>query len=1544
MIRSSSLLRLLKGFALACVAVVALPALAQAPPAAATTATSQVTIASGLGGVAGVAVDPLGNVYAIDGVNGTLSQIIGANGATNLILPGLSAPGQVAVDAARNVYIAAGTQQVALKFTYTAGALSLNTPTNIGTGLGSVVGVAVDLTGNVYIVDATNKQVVKVTPAGVQTTIASGLVAPKQIAVDRLGNVFVADSGANSIVFIAAGSGTVSTIGTGFNMPSGVAVDQVNNLYIADTGNSAVKEIPNVAGVPTPGGQITLAVSQTAPTTIAADTRGTIYVGGGGQIVHFSPSSVYFGLIPAKQTTPVTPVTITFLQTLTPATIKVVATGTTGLDFADAGKDTCMAGMTYNAGATCVVNVTFTPLYAGPRYGAIVMYDNSNRVISRTFIGGAGLGPVITFDPGHIVSFIPQSFNAPSNIALAAPHGIKFDAAGNTFFADTNSNRVIELPANNSAPVAIPLTYTLNDMTINGAGDLVVPDLSTGRMTVVPFENGTWNFADVIIAGTGYGKPRVVNVDIAGNMYFCDVTNNRILTLTIYGVQTQLNPGLTKGCLGTAVDVYGNVAVTDTANGFYIPISGLAPYAIATSVAAPWGIVFDASGSVIIGSNTTGTFYRIPNEGGTLSNADQLALTVNKSYGITLDPTGNLFSVPTVGTTPPASGYNFNAYVRGAPISYPQPFTPVSTVACETPASTTTTVFPYGLLTSSCVSPTVMAAAGVYSNSTLFDISNSGNTAPVFTNPAGYALLGDIDDFGFGTAPAKNLAAQPYPLCSFTTPGMPPIPLQPGASCYVALGFNPQSPGLRSAIFSLPSQSTTPGVLELLGFGAGTPATGTSSLSFAQTSPLGTPGPFQDIAFTFAAADKAATGSITVTIDGTPLASAELASGVASFDIPNGLAAGMHSIAATYSGDSTHAPLTTPTVVPITVANAMATFTIATSGVSINAGQPVTISANLGGAMGEPTPTGTITFLEGTTTLGSMTLSNATASFTTNTLAAGTHTISYRYSGDSIYATGNSMTVTVTVGTFAPTTTTVSVTPVQPAGGYIYGAQLMVVATIAPVTGTVAPTGSVLFNLGGVVTTVPLAGNTATFTVTPNAGTYTLAASYIGSPTFASSTGTSSFVVVPIATATTLKASSTSFAAGSNVTLTATTMSSYGIPASGTITFRNKATVLGVINIDKKGTAVLITDVLPGGTNNVTATYSGDANDNTSTSAVLVITCSFNSTSLINNAATVLVYFPTVTVPNTINAVLSNTAPSTVILKPTGTVTFTINGMPAMTNAMPNATPPVLAMPVGPVAVSSGGVASINEPAATVDATGFVTLPTGYKYGVNTVTATYSGDSDYSPSSTTTTFNYYIVPVGTYDGDYTITATPTALPITIGNTGTGTITITPVAKYFGYVQVTCAGLPLYATCILQPDQVLLDGTGTAQTMSLTVLTQAPVLVGSVTRHQVEERLAVILGAPFLLALALGSFRRGRKAMRSAGIRGVLFLLLLSAGLGSTTACGGHPAIATPAGTYTVMITGSGSGPLNTTITDITNPLYGAPVPIVHSFPVTMTFK
>ncbi|HEY1994203.1 MAG TPA: FG-GAP-like repeat-containing protein [Edaphobacter sp.] len=81
------------------------------------------------------------------------------------------------------------------------------------------------------------------------------------------------------------------------------------------------------------------------------------------------------------------------------------------------------------------------------------------------------------------------------------------------------------------------------------------------------------------------------------------------------------------------------------------------------------------------------------------------------------------------------------------------------------------------------------------------------------------------------------------------------------------------------------------------------------------------------------------------------------------------------------------------------------------------ASAPLTISAQVKPSLsGRPTPTGTVTFLEGTTVLGTGALANGAASVDNSELTVGTHTITFQYSGDANFQP-NTASSTITVGT-----------------------------------------------------------------------------------------------------------------------------------------------------------------------------------------------------------------------------------------------------------------------------------------------------------------------------------------------------------------------------------------------------------------------------------------------------------------------------------------------------------------------------------------------
>ena len=177
--------------------------------------------------------------------------------------------------------------------------------------------IALDKKGNLYIADADNHRVCKVTKEGIIITIAgtgkagfSGdngpankaeLHNPISVALDNLGNIYVLDNGnfvvrkidTKGIITTIAGDGDVGYDGDGglainatFNYPSDIAVDAIGNLYIADYGNFRVRKVKDgiittVAGKGTfgytgDGGQATAALLE--PSGIALDDQNNLYI------------------------------------------------------------------------------------------------------------------------------------------------------------------------------------------------------------------------------------------------------------------------------------------------------------------------------------------------------------------------------------------------------------------------------------------------------------------------------------------------------------------------------------------------------------------------------------------------------------------------------------------------------------------------------------------------------------------------------------------------------------------------------------------------------------------------------------------------------------------------------------------------------------------------------------------------------------------------------------------------------------------------------------------------------------------------------------------------------------------------------------------------------------------------------------------------------------------------------------------------------------------------------------------------------------------
>lgn len=234
-----------------------------------------------------------------------------------------SGPSGIAVDAEGNIWVAdegnatvrrVGRDAAVSTIAGVAGQLGW------ADGLGATArfrrphGLAISRDGSIFVSDAADHVIRKITVAGLVTTYAgvagqAGYVngagggarfrEPSGLAADGAGNLYVSDTG-NFVVRKISESGVVSTLagrngvagyidGLGdaarFKYPAGLAVDPAGNVVVADTSNQAIRRI-------TPTGLVsTLAVGDVlaAPLAVAVDSSGSVYMSNLNRIFRITP-------------------------------------------------------------------------------------------------------------------------------------------------------------------------------------------------------------------------------------------------------------------------------------------------------------------------------------------------------------------------------------------------------------------------------------------------------------------------------------------------------------------------------------------------------------------------------------------------------------------------------------------------------------------------------------------------------------------------------------------------------------------------------------------------------------------------------------------------------------------------------------------------------------------------------------------------------------------------------------------------------------------------------------------------------------------------------------------------------------------------------------------------------------------------------------------------------------------------------------------------------------------------------------------------------
>jgi len=388
-------------------------------------------------------------------------------------------------------------------------------------------------------------------------------------------------------------------------------------------------------------------------------------------------------------------------------------------------------------------------------------------------------------------------------------------------------------------------------------------------------------------------------------------------------------------------------------------------------------------------------------------------------------------------------------------------------------------------------------------------------------------------------------------------------------------------------------------------------------------------------------------------------------------------------VAASYNQQTASAVLTV-TVAPTAT-------TIVTSKTPAPFGDQVTFTATVTSSYGSPA--GTVRFFDGSSAIGSGTISGGKAVFTTSTLSLGTHSIKAVYAGAGNFAASTSTPISQVVS--QATTATALSSSANPSA---FGGNVTFTATVTSNGGV--PTGAVTFKLGtAILGTRTLSGGRSAFsTSTLTIGSHNLTATYAGNADYTAS-GSAALLqkVIKAASSTSVSSSVNPSSYHQSVTFKASVKSATGGVPSGTITFKNGTTPLGSATLTA-GVGSITISTLAVGTRTISASYGGNADYDASTSTAL--------TQTVHKATTK-------------TAVGSSSNPS----KSGQSVTFTATVSPAFGGD-----------PTGSITFKDGSVTIGSGPVnATTHKATFTT--TKLAKGTHSITADYAGNANFAASS-----------------------------------------------------------------------------------------------------------------------------------------------------------------------------------------------------------------
>jgi len=870
--------------------------------------------------------------------------------------------------------------------------------------------------------------------------------------------------------------------------------------------------------------------------------------------------------------------------------VEVLTLGVSGLEFAKgSGALTCESAV-LASGATCQQSVAFTPAYPGLRAGAVVLLDSNSNVLGTAYLSGTGVGGLGVFFPGNVITvagvyrnWTSTQDDIPATDAnLEQPSSIAFDGADNMYIADSGSthNQIRMVCASASS-------VTITGTTCPGPG-IIMRIAGTGG----PGYSGDGGPA----SNSTLSAPSGVALDGAGNLYIADTGNNVIRKITaatgiIGTVAGSVNgtPGFAgDGGLATAaelsspqgvtVDSGGNLYIADTANQRIRRVAQPMPPAVA-------GIITTVAGNGEPSGNGDGK--------GTYSGDGQPATVAGLSlpYAVAFDASGNMYipdsannrirMVNTSGTISTAVGMGTAGDSCANWLG--------NQVALNTPSGVA--VDAAGNLyiadtQDSCIEET-NATTGMVTA-----IAVNGETAVSSNGTLG--LLQVYAPVGLTMDGSGNLYfADFYDML-----------IEEVQRNHATLSF--MATPVRQGSFSAPQNQTLQN-------------NGNAALDLSAITPD------QNAAVNDSSLkDACATGVPFLAVDAScqigavfaPSESLVFPPSVTSEQIFANIDIGK-------PGDTGNSPLDIELIGEAAIVNST-TVTVASSNNPSHFGQSVTFTATVTTGAGTGNLTGTVSFLDGTTTLAAGVVLTAsggaaatgTATFTTTVLNVGLHpiTATYNNTDDANHFSSTSAPLAQTVVENTATSLTSSVNPSA------VGQSVTFTATVTIAGGAgVTPDGTVTFSDGGTaLQTVAINSNgVATYSTAALAqGLNAITAIYNGDSSEQIQASTSKVVSQDVqASSSTVVASipnPSSF--GTAVTFTATVTPNASTPTSGVVNFLDGGIQIGISNLaGTTNQATFTTAMLAAGTHSITAAYQGSPDYASSTSPAITQTVSKTS-------------------------------------------------------------------------------------------------------------------------------------------------------------------------------------------------------------------------------------------------------------------------------------------------------------------------------------------